>query len=93
MLLQCVAVYGSVEEPEILFDSVGVLYFKQTCVGTTSSSVYGIKNISRIPLHFEWKLKKKDETILKVKPKSGIILPNEKQASLASAVIAKCCKS
>ena len=72
-------VYGKVELPQLLLDNNGTLYFKPTCTGTVSHRIYGIKNLSRVPVYFEWKLKNVDSKVLKVDPESGLIQPNEKQ--------------
>ncbi|KAK3083386.1 hypothetical protein FSP39_021362 [Pinctada imbricata] len=71
--------WGSAESPEVLLDSEGVLFFKQTCVGTSSKRKYTIKNVSRIPLRYEWKLLHKDKNLLSVTPDCGLIQPNETQ--------------
>jgi len=47
---QEVQLWGSAEAPQVLLDTEGSMYFKQTCVGTSSLKTYSIKNISRIPL-------------------------------------------
>ncbi|KAK3591649.1 hypothetical protein CHS0354_040559 [Potamilus streckersoni] len=69
--------WGSAEAPNVLLETQGEMYFKQTCVGTSSQRTYTIKNISRIPLMFEWKLKYADNKLLRVEPNSGIVQPNE----------------
>ncbi|XP_013412505.1 cilia- and flagella-associated protein 65-like [Lingula anatina] len=71
--------WGSAESPNILLDNGGVVYFKPTCIGTASHVQYTVKNISRIPLRFEWKLKHCDAKVLSVTPEEGLILPNESQ--------------
>ena len=42
--------WGYAETPECLLGSDGCLYFRETCVGTSSKQSYTIKNVSRIPL-------------------------------------------
>ncbi|PIK59519.1 putative coiled-coil domain-containing protein [Apostichopus japonicus] len=74
-----ILVQGSSEQPAVLLDSQGVLYFKPTCVGTSSSRTYKVKNISRVPLRFEWIFAHADKRYLKVEPRSGIIQLNESQ--------------
>lgn len=71
--------WGSAESPECLLGSDGCLYFRETCVGTSSKQSYTIKNVSRIPLRFEWKFKFADRKLLSVTPDYGIIQPNENQ--------------
>ncbi|XP_069083229.1 cilia- and flagella-associated protein 65 [Pleurodeles waltl] len=65
------------ETPLLLLEGDGVLYCKPTCVGTRSECSYSLKNISRLPLRYEWKIQHADSIFLSVIPASGIILPNE----------------
>ncbi|XP_072031285.1 cilia- and flagella-associated protein 65-like [Amphiura filiformis] len=80
--LQVIEMLGSSEQPKILMDAEGVLYFKPTCVGTSSRRGYKIRNTSRIPLHFEWRIHYADSKYIKVEPMKGTILPNESQSHL-----------
>ncbi|KAL4217273.1 hypothetical protein ACF0H5_023724 [Mactra antiquata] len=77
---------GSAEAPQVLLDTQGEMFFKPTCIGTSSKRTYSIKNVSRIPLRFEWKLRFADKNLLSVYPESGIIQPNESQVQLWSFV-------
>ncbi|XP_041374433.1 cilia- and flagella-associated protein 65-like [Gigantopelta aegis] len=81
---QVIQFSASAESAEVLLDTDGVMYFKPTCVGTASSRAYSIRNISRIPLRFEWKLRYADSHLLRVHPDSGIIQPNESQSQIWS---------
>ncbi|KAK7113832.1 cilia- and flagella-associated protein 65-like isoform X2 [Littorina saxatilis] len=72
--------FGSAESPEVLLDCEGCMFFKPTCIGTASNKTYTIKNISRIPLRFEWRMKHTDAKHLKVHPDSGLVPPNESQS-------------
>lgn len=77
---------GSAEAPQVLLDTQGEMYFKPTCIGTSSKRTYSIKNVSRIPLRYEWKLRFADKNLLSVQPESGIIQPNESQSQIWSFV-------
>ncbi|XP_052236731.1 cilia- and flagella-associated protein 65-like [Dreissena polymorpha] len=77
---------GSAEAPLVLLDTQGEIFFKPTCVGTSSKRTYMIKNVSRIPLRFEWKLRFADKNLLSVVPEAGIIQPNESQSQIWSFV-------
>ena len=70
---------GSAESAQILLENAGEVYFKPTCVGTVTSQQYGVKNMSRIPLRFEWKMHHADAQVLEIEPSSGVIQPNENQ--------------
>ncbi|XP_078535340.1 cilia- and flagella-associated protein 65 [Lissotriton helveticus] len=65
------------DTPLLLLEQDGILYCKPTCVGTSSECSYSLKNISRLPLRYEWKIQNADSLFLSVVPASGVILPNE----------------
>ena len=77
--LQTIQACGSAEAAEVLLGNDGVLYFKPTCVGTTSTQKYSVQNQSRIPLRYEWKMTHAEKQMLKVDPPTGVIQPNENQ--------------
>ncbi|XP_052814504.1 cilia- and flagella-associated protein 65-like isoform X2 [Mya arenaria] len=77
---------GSAEAPQVLLDTQGEMFFKPTCIGTSSKRTYAIKNVSRIPLRFEWKLRFADKNLLSVTPESGIIQPNESLSQIWSFI-------
>ncbi len=70
---------GTSELPDVLLDNGGQIFFKPTCIGSTSSQLYGIRNISHFPVSFEWKMHSNDKKLLSIEPSSGLIQPNEKQ--------------
>ena len=78
---QDIMALGSAEMAQVLLENKGVMYFKPTCVGTASLQQYAVKNVSRIPLSFEWMLRCEDAKVLTVLPRTGIIQPNESQVS------------
>ncbi|KAH0621232.1 hypothetical protein JD844_022312 [Phrynosoma platyrhinos] len=61
----------------LLLESDGNLYFRPTCVGTFSSRTFTIKNCTRLPMLFRWKIQQLDKKLLSVQPAEGMILPNE----------------
>ena len=71
--------WGSAEAADVVLENQGEMYFKPTCVGTASHRQYSVKNASRIPLRFEWKMTHADAQLLSVQPQSGTIQPNESQ--------------
>ncbi|XP_070569847.1 cilia- and flagella-associated protein 65-like [Ptychodera flava] len=75
-----VMLLGSAETPSILLDDEACLYFKPTCSGTQSQRLYKVKNISRTPLKYEWRVPPESRPHLSVEPMSGSILPNESQS-------------
>lgn len=76
---QIMQLSGSAESPDVFLESEGCMFFKPTCVGTASHKSYTIKNVSRIPLRYEWHMKHADAKQLKVHPDCGLIPPNESQ--------------
>ena len=76
---QDIKVLGSAEAADVLLGNEGIMYFKPTCIGTTSTRQYCVQNQSRIPLRFEWKMTYAEKQALKVEPETGVILPNENQ--------------
>ncbi|KAK7484650.1 hypothetical protein BaRGS_00024058, partial [Batillaria attramentaria] len=83
---QTMQLWGSAESPDVILESEGCMYFKPTCVGTASKKTYTIKNVSRIPLRFEWRMKHTDARQLKVHPDCGLIPPNESQTQTWSFI-------
>ncbi|XP_067426153.1 cilia- and flagella-associated protein 65 [Emydura macquarii macquarii] len=74
---QEIPLWSSGEPLLLLLEGDGSLYFKPTCVGTSSTRLYTIKNCTRLPLHFQWKIQQSDSKVLSVKPATGVIQPNE----------------
>ncbi|XP_006820550.2 cilia- and flagella-associated protein 65-like [Saccoglossus kowalevskii] len=77
-----VMLVGSAETPELLLENEACLFLKPTCTGTSSQRPYKIRNISRTPLNFEWKIHASDRQIISVEPSTGCILPNEAQSQM-----------
>ena len=75
------SVIGSAELGDVLLDNQGELYFRTTFVGSGSLQAYSVKNVSRLPVHFEWLVSQLDRSILQVDTPSGVIEPNETQVS------------
>ncbi|XP_048341402.1 LOW QUALITY PROTEIN: cilia- and flagella-associated protein 65 [Sphaerodactylus townsendi] len=61
----------------LLLEGDGSFYFKPTCVGLASSRTFTIKNSTRLPMFFRWKIWQSDKKFLSVLPDGGTILPNE----------------
>ncbi|NXH29691.1 CFA65 protein, partial [Myiagra hebetior] len=64
----------------LLLEGDGNLYFKPLCVGTSSTRMYTIKNCTRLPMVFTWKIHQSDSKILSVSPTTGILQPFEAMA-------------
>ncbi|NXQ83391.1 CFA65 protein, partial [Nyctibius grandis] len=64
----------------LLLEGDGNLYFKPVYVGTSSTRMYTIKNCTRLPIVFTWKIHQSDSKILSVSPTAGILQPYEAMA-------------
>lgn len=65
------------ESPQLSLETEGKLYFKPTSVGSRSERSYSLRNVSRVPVHFEWRIQQEHLPYVSVSPRSGIIRPNE----------------
>ncbi|NXE01264.1 CFA65 protein, partial [Chaetorhynchus papuensis] len=64
----------------LLLEGGGNLYFKPLYIGTSSTRMYNIKNGTRLPMVFTWKIRQSDSKILSVSPTAGILQPFETMA-------------
>ncbi|NWR55549.1 CFA65 protein, partial [Bucorvus abyssinicus] len=64
----------------LLLEGDGNLYFKPVYIGTSSTRMYTIKNCTRLPMVFTWKIHQSDSKILSVNPTAGILQPYEAMA-------------
>ncbi|NWX21409.1 CFA65 protein, partial [Aegotheles bennettii] len=64
----------------LLLEGGGNLYFKPVYVGSSSTQMYTIKNCTRLPMFFTWKIRQTDRKILSVSPPAGILHPYEAMA-------------
>ncbi|NXP06353.1 CFA65 protein, partial [Thinocorus orbignyianus] len=64
----------------LLLEGDGNLYFKPLYIGTSSTRMYTIKNCTRLPMVFTWKIRQSDRKILSVSPTEGILQPFEAMA-------------
>ncbi|XP_073401523.1 cilia- and flagella-associated protein 65 isoform X2 [Dendrobates tinctorius] len=74
---QAIVLFSRAETPQLSLEKEGKLFFKSTCVGSQSECSYSIRNISRVPAHFEWRIQQEQMQYISVHPRSGIIRPNE----------------
>ncbi|NXD06142.1 CFA65 protein, partial [Nothocercus nigrocapillus] len=80
---QEIALQSCGESLHLLLEDDGNLYFKPTYIGTSSTRMYTIKNCTRLPMVFTWKIHQSDCKILSVTPTTGLLQPHEAMASLA----------
>ena len=64
-------------QPEVNFVEGDSLYFQPTCIGLTSTRVFTVRNSSRVPLTFQWKIPEELQKVLQVRPSVGKLRGNE----------------
>ncbi|NWU60823.1 CFA65 protein, partial [Pterocles burchelli] len=64
----------------LLLEGDGNLYFKPVCIGNSCTRMYTIKNCTRLPMVFTWKIHQSDRKILSVSPTAGVLQPYEAMA-------------
>ncbi|NXU55104.1 CFA65 protein, partial [Turnix velox] len=68
------------ESLNLVLEGDGILYFKPLYIGTSSTRIYTIKNCTRLPMVFTWKIHQSDSKVLSVSPTAGILQPYEAMA-------------
>lgn len=66
-----------VEKPCLSLEGEGSLFFKPTAVGSRSQSPYRVRNLTRLPLRFRWRIPGPDQRVISVAPDTGVLQPNE----------------
>ncbi|NXX77510.1 CFA65 protein, partial [Urocolius indicus] len=64
----------------LLLEGDGNLYFKPVYIGASATQMYTIKNCTRLPMAFTWKIPQSDSKLLSVSPTAGILQPYEAMA-------------
>ncbi|NWU94723.1 CFA65 protein, partial [Upupa epops] len=75
-----IALQSCGESLRLLLEGDGNLYFKPVYIGSSSTRMYTIKNCTRLPMVFTWKIHQSDSKILSVSPTAGILQPYEAMA-------------
>uniref|UniRef100_U3IZB5 Cilia and flagella associated protein 65 n=1 Tax=Anas platyrhynchos platyrhynchos TaxID=8840 RepID=U3IZB5_ANAPP len=75
-----IAIRSCAEPLLLLLEGDGNLYFKPIYVGTSSTRMYTIKNCTRLPVAFTWKIQQSDSKVLSVRPATGFLQPCEAMA-------------
>ncbi|NXW57489.1 CFA65 protein, partial [Eurystomus gularis] len=75
-----IALWSCGESLLLLLEGEGNLYFKPVYIGSSSTRMYTIKNCTRLPMVFKWKIHQSDSRILSVSPTTGILQPYEAMA-------------
>jgi len=72
--IQC---WGCGYVPDAIMDNNATLYFKPTFTGLASYSKMKVRNLSRIPIVFNWNIEEKNRDLISVIPESGSLRGNE----------------
>lgn len=68
---------GHCYEPKLHLSNDQKLFFPPTYVGVSSKQQMFVKNESRIPLEYEWKVPDKYKNVVKFVPNKAFLQPNE----------------
>ncbi|XP_067299570.1 cilia- and flagella-associated protein 65 [Pseudorasbora parva] len=74
---QVLSVVAVAEKLSMSVEEGGSLFFQPTAVGSRSERTLRVKNLSRVPVEFKWRLCGSDQRFLTVLPDTGILQPNE----------------
>ncbi|XP_055727921.1 cilia- and flagella-associated protein 65 isoform X2 [Salvelinus fontinalis] len=74
---QELSVVSVVEKLCVSLEGEGSLFFKPTAVGSCSQSPYTVRNLTRLPLRFHWRIPGPDQRFISVAPDTGVLQPNE----------------
>ncbi|KAG7241732.1 hypothetical protein INR49_025197 [Caranx melampygus] len=70
-------VVNVVEKPCVSLEGDGSLYFQPTIVGSQTQRTHHIRNLSCLPLRFQWSIPELDQDLISVEPDAGELHPNE----------------
>ncbi|XP_053184754.1 cilia- and flagella-associated protein 65 [Scomber japonicus] len=75
--MQELAVFNMVEKFCVSLEGDGSLYFQPTAVGSQTQRTHHLRNLSRLPLRFQWSIPESDQELIFVEPDAGELHPNE----------------
>uniref|UniRef100_A0A3B4UBL5 Cilia and flagella associated protein 65 n=1 Tax=Seriola dumerili TaxID=41447 RepID=A0A3B4UBL5_SERDU len=70
-------VVSVVEKPCVSLEGDGSLYFQPTAVGSRTRRSHHIRNLSSLPLRFQWSIPDQDQDLIFAEPDAGELHPNE----------------
>ncbi|KAM4561619.1 cilia- and flagella-associated protein 65 [Fundulus diaphanus] len=65
------------EKPRVSLESGGSLYFHPTAVGSRIQRTHSIRNLSCLPVKFQWSISETERKLIFVEPDAGELHPNE----------------
>ncbi|XP_033474057.2 cilia- and flagella-associated protein 65 [Epinephelus lanceolatus] len=77
-------VVSVVEKLCVSLEGDGSLYFQPTAVGSLTQRSHHIRNLSCLPLRFQWSIPEPDQELISVEPDAGELHPNESSVQIWS---------
>ncbi|XP_070771214.1 cilia- and flagella-associated protein 65 [Enoplosus armatus] len=77
-------VVNVVEKLHVSLEGDSSLYFQPTAVGSQTQRSHYIRNLSRLPLRFQWSIPEPDQELIFVEPDAGDLHPNESSVQIWS---------
>ncbi|XP_034042439.1 cilia- and flagella-associated protein 65 [Thalassophryne amazonica] len=77
-------VVSSVEKLCVSLEEESCLYFQPTALGTRTQRSHHIRNLSRLPLCFQWNIPESQQKLILVEPDAGELYPNERSVQIWS---------
>eukprot|EP00064_Thunnus_orientalis_P002417 superscaffoldBa00000175_g2424 len=74
---QELTVVSVVEKLCVSLEEDSSIYFKPTAVGSQTQRTQNLRNLSRLPLRFQWSIPESDQELIFVEPDAGELHPNE----------------
>ncbi|XP_028250251.1 cilia- and flagella-associated protein 65 isoform X2 [Parambassis ranga] len=70
-------VISVLDKPRVSLEGGGSLYFQPTFVGSQTQRTHHIRNLSRLPIRFQWSIPEPDQELIAVEPDAGELYHNE----------------
>ncbi|XP_015251819.1 PREDICTED: coiled-coil domain-containing protein 108 [Cyprinodon variegatus] len=70
-------VVSVLEKPNVSLESGNTLYFHPTAVGCRTQHPHSIRNLSCLPIKFQWCISEAEQQLISVEPDAGELHPNE----------------
>ncbi|KAK2839571.1 hypothetical protein Q5P01_013311 [Channa striata] len=74
---KALTVFSVVEKPCVFMEGDKKIYFQPVAVGSHTQHSHQIRNLSRVPLRFQWSIPESSQKIISVEPAAGELHPNE----------------
>uniref|UniRef100_A0A3Q0SAU0 Si:ch1073-349o24.2 n=1 Tax=Amphilophus citrinellus TaxID=61819 RepID=A0A3Q0SAU0_AMPCI len=75
---RAIVIVSVVEKLCVSLEGSSSLYFQPTAVGSQAQCTHHIRNLSLLPLRFQWSIPEPDQELISVEPDAGELHPNER---------------